>query len=215
MVTLSTEMFIMMISNMFQGRSFSTVGNHLRAWVLALLLGTAMSSQAAISAYIQFTTSTGTILAGDSTSKDFPGTAGWTEFPSMSASVEQVVSSGISRVTFNPLSFQKMVNSMTPALLAAAGSGVAYRTVNLVFCRPDFSGKAVQFMKITLGLAKVWSQSWDMSAGSDQVGENVSLDYAGLYVLVTPLNPNGSTGTPVGGGWNRIKNIAWDGVAGL
>ncbi len=119
--------------------------------------------------------------------------------------------SGAGKVTFYPISFSKTPDTKSPILFQMLCSGTAFQFVQISV----YSGQGAQetlVYKEILGLAALQSISHATCMACNAIVENDSLEFGAKYVITYPINTTGTYGTPVGRGWDRVKNITWNGT---
>jgi type VI secretion system secreted protein Hcp len=110
---------------------------------------------------------------------------------------------GAGKVSFQDLHFTKKIDKSSPKLMLACATGEHIREVVLT---GEVSGKKGQkFMEIKLSDVLVSSFNQSGSSG-DVPAEKVSLNFAKIAFTYYPVNPDGSLGKPVTGGWNVKEN---------
>lgn len=191
-------------------------------WLLVAfgLLALPARCLADVQAYLQFVPyNNGAIPAGDSTNTNYPAAQGWSQIPAVSTDVIQTLSigsqssgAGAGKIVFNALNIQKLVNSLSPTLFKNAAAGTAYKFAYIVFTRTGVDGQPFPYFKITLGLVAVQTQSWALPSDGADLTELVGFQYGGMALTFTPQRADGSAGTPVTQGWNRVANVQWDGT---
>lgn len=169
--------------------------------------------------YILFTPMSGNLPTGDSTNAAYPASSGWSQLPAMSVDIVQAVtfssgSVGVGKVTFDPLSLQRLINSLSPTLFKNGCSGTPYSYITIALCRPNtVTGASFEFFRLKVGLAVLTKQSWTFSTGTTDAAETASFAYGAMYLTFTPQNTDGSAGAAVSAGWDIIKNVSWDGTS--
>jgi len=118
----------------------------------------------------------------------------------------QSTGAGAGKVTFNPFSITRKIDKASPVLFQMACSGTAFQTVALVLRRSAGGSSAgAAFLKFTFKLVAVKTIAY---AKSDEAPkEVVTFEYGGLVMEYWQQKPDGSMGTKVVDGWNRVKNI--------
>ena len=177
----------------------------------------------AIDAYMWFQTYEGKYLASESqvdlstdpqkNAVQYPPNTNVFEVEDYSFDIEQTLNigsqssgAGAGKVTFNPFSITRKIDKASPLLFQMACSGTAFQTVALVLRKSAGASTAgVAFLKFTFKLVAVKTISFAHSDESPT--EKVTFEYGGLVIEYWQQNPNGSMGTKVVDGWNRVKNI--------
>ncbi len=118
----------------------------------------------------------------------------------------QATGVGAGKVSFNPFSITRKTDRTSPVLYQMACSGAAFETVVLVLNK-SAGGKAasVAFQRFTFKLVGVKSMAW--ISDDETPKETVTFEYGGLLVEYWIQKPDGSLGSRILGGWNRVKNI--------
>ncbi len=178
----------------------------------------------AISAYMWFQQYNGQYLESESQvdlSKDpqksavsYPPNANVFEVDDYSFDIEQTLNigsqssgAGAGKVTFNPFRITRKTDKSTPILFHMACSGTAFQTVALVLRKSTGGTSAgTAFLKFTFKLVAVKTMSWSGSAGSET--ETVTFEYGGVLIEYWQQQADGSMGTKVLDGWNRVKNVS-------
>jgi type VI secretion system secreted protein Hcp len=119
---------------------------------------------------------------------------------------------GAGKVTFNPFRITRKIDKASPVLFQMACSGTAFQTVALVLRKSaGASSSGVAFLKFTFKLVAVKTIAYAKSDESPK--ETVTFEYGGLVIEYWQQKPDGSMGTKVVDGWNRVKNILDSDVA--
>jgi type VI secretion system secreted protein Hcp len=110
---------------------------------------------------------------------------------------------GAGKVSFQDISFSKVLDKSSPKLMLATATGEHIKQVVLT---GEASGKkGQQFLQIKL--TDVLVSSYQQSGGSGEVPtDSFSLSFAKIEFKYHPMNPDGSLGTPVTGGWDIKEN---------
>jgi type VI protein secretion system component Hcp len=118
----------------------------------------------------------------------------------------QATGAGAGKVTFNPFSITRRVDSISPTLFSAAARGQLFQFVDLIELRAGGNGgaKGARFVAWRFGMAAVKTVSW--SQDEEGPRETVTFEYGSLAVQYSPQNPDGSIGTAVKAGWDRVLN---------
>ena len=113
---------------------------------------------------------------------------------------------GAGKVTFNPFSITRKVDKASPLLFQMTCSGTPFETVVLAL-RKSAGGSTpgAVFLRYEFKLVAVKTISWAFNAESPK--EVVTFEYGGLQVRYSPQSADGKLGTPIPGGWNRVKNV--------
>ncbi|MDQ6812550.1 MAG: type VI secretion system tube protein Hcp [Bacteroidota bacterium] len=127
----------------------------------------------------------------------------------------QGTGSGAGKVAFNPLSFSKTPDAQSPKFFEMMASGTPYKFVEFSFYKTAGTGSEVLTYKIRLGLvafSAIQRASAACSGNCPDIVENFAMQYGGKYIVYYSQKPDGSPGTPVGYGWDRIHNVSWNGA---
>ena len=119
----------------------------------------------------------------------------------------QSTGAGAGKVTFNPYSITRKIDKSSPVLFQNACSGTAFATVSLGMRKSagtDQSG--LFFLRFDFKLVAVKTISWAHDDESPK--ETVTFEYGGLQIRYAQQNPNGTLGTVIPAGWNRVKNTS-------
>ena len=114
----------------------------------------------------------------------------------------QSTGSGAGRVTFDTVSFTKVIDVLSPVLFQACATGKAYQRLDLLVRRTGRGGSV--FLQYTIKLAAVKSISYAEETGYPR--EVVAFEYGGLQIRYAAQDPKGGLGPVVVGGWNRVRN---------
>jgi type VI secretion system secreted protein Hcp len=136
------------------------------------------------------------------------------EVDNFSFGIEQVLNigsqsrgAGAGKVKFNEFTISRKIDKASPIIYQMACSGTPFKFVALAFRKSsggDITGKF--FLRFDFKLVAVKTINWEFDEESPK--ENMTFEYGGLIMRYTPQNPNGTMGTVVPGGWNRVKNIS-------
>jgi type VI secretion system secreted protein Hcp len=134
--------------------------------------------------------------------------------------VTSVGSGGASagRAALTSVHFRKAIDKASVPLMLSCAMGKAVKDALFTFRR---TGTASEFYKVKLsdvlvtavaqvaGTGEQYPLSFKaLDIGSDRAGllDEVTLDYSKIEWEYRPVNPNGSLGSPVKGGWDLKKN---------
>ena len=129
----------------------------------------------------------------------------------------QSTGAGAGKVTFDSLAYSKTPDAQSPKFFQNMASGTAYKFVEFSFYKTLAAGDVLSY-KIRLSLVafkSIQRASAACSGNCPDVVENFTMQYGAKYITYYPQNPDGSYGTPAGAGWDRVKNVSWDGVTAL
>ena len=121
----------------------------------------------------------------------------------------QASGAGAGKVTFNPFTFTRKPDGQSASLWSRLCSGTAYQKVTLAVTP---SGSNVATLTFTMGLVAVKTISISASEADASPMEVVTLEYGQAAYSVTPQNPDGTFGTAVAAGWDRVRNVQEDPV---
>ena len=86
----------------------------------------------------------------------------------------------------------------------------------LAFCRTNTTNNTnFMFFKITMSLVAAQTQSFSVNSGDPNVAENDTFQFGAMALTFIPQNPDGTAGTPITQGWNRVSNVSWNGNTGI
>ena len=113
---------------------------------------------------------------------------------------------GAGKATFEDFTFTKWIDKSTPKLMEACATGVVIPSAELVVRKPSGDGFGLEYIRILLLNVIVGSVSSGGSSGEDRATEVISVRFSAFRFTYTPVNPDGSIGTPVVFGWNISEN---------
>ena len=119
----------------------------------------------------------------------------------------QATGAGAGKITFNPFSITRKIDKASPTLFQMSCSGSAFQNVVLLL-RKSAGGStsgAVGFLTFTFKLVAIKTISWAYDPSEPR--EKVSFEYGGLIIEYFQQRPDGTLGSAILGGWNRIKNV--------
>lgn len=126
----------------------------------------------------------------------------------------QSTGAGAGRVTFNPFSITRKIDTLSPNLFQMACSGTPFQWVHLALRKSSGGDTAGEiFVRFDFKLVAVKTISWAHDDESPK--ETVTFEYGGLQVHYTQQNANGSFVAAIPGGWNRVKNVQDTGATPL
>lgn len=115
---------------------------------------------------------------------------------------------GAAKVQIGPLSFNKPIDASSGYFFTSESAGTAFPSVTI------YSGVCIQGAStftakttVKLGIVVIQQINDDISNSI----ETVTLSYGAQYVAVRTIQPDGTLSSAIGGGWNRLRNIVWDG----
>ncbi|MEO9363226.1 MAG: type VI secretion system tube protein Hcp [Nitrososphaera sp.] len=110
---------------------------------------------------------------------------------------------GAGKVSFQDISFTKVIDKSSPKLVLATATGEHIKQVTLT---GEVSGKkGEQFLQIKLTDVLISSYQQGGSSGAAPI-DSFSLSFAKIEFKYYPANPDGSLGAPVTGGWDVKEN---------
>lgn len=120
---------------------------------------------------------------------------------------------GAGKVTFNPFSITRKIDTASSVLYDMACAGTAFETVWLGLRKSVGAGatgatsmvSGFVFLRFDFKLVAVKTISW--SHDDESPKETVTFEYGGLQVRYTQQNPDGTLGKVKIGGWNRVRNV--------
>jgi type VI secretion system secreted protein Hcp len=112
------------------------------------------------------------------------------------------------KIEIRPLTIHKYVDKTSPSLFKHCASGTAFMTGCLTLSKAiGLDSHTFDFFKLDLALAFV--QSIALSKAELPV-EQVAIGCGYVRMTYTPLDPRGNPLGAVVGGWDVIRNVAWD-----
>jgi type VI secretion system secreted protein Hcp len=185
----------------------------------------------AISAYMWFQGYDGKYLESESQvdlSKDpqksvvhYPANSNLFEIEDYSFDVEQTLNiggqssgTGAGKISFHPIHITRKTDKASPIFFQMACSGTAFQSVVLALRKSAGGATSGEiFLKFTFKLVAVKTIAWAQSDEAPK--ETVTFEYGGMVIEYWQQKPDGSMGTKVVDGWNRVKNIADHDPAGI
>lgn len=139
------------------------------------------------------------------------------EIEEWSFGIERVLSTasqsggiGTGSATFNAFSITRKIDRASPILFEMSCSGSTFERVSLGLRKAvggvgsgTESGKV--YLRYDFKLVGVKTINW--SHAEDSPTETVEFEYGAVAIRYTPQEPDGSLGSAINGGWNRIQNI--------
>jgi type VI secretion system secreted protein Hcp len=120
---------------------------------------------------------------------------------------------GAGKVTFNPFSITRSIDTASPTFFQMACSGTAFQSVTLALRKSSGAGQAgaadtagVVFLRFDFKLVAVKTISW--AHDEERPKETVTFEYGGLQVRYSRQKADGSLDAAITKGWNRVKNIS-------
>ncbi len=158
---------------------------------------------------------------GAAAQADTKFTKGVCEVEDYSFDIEQVLNigsqssgAGAGKITFNPFSITRKIDSASTAFYQASCSGKPYKQVGLGMRKSAGTGASgMFFLAFTFKLVAVKTMSWAHDDESPK--ETITFEYGGLTIQYAVQKPDGSFEAPTTRGWNRVKNTADDNLSNL
>jgi type VI secretion system secreted protein Hcp len=177
---------------------------------LTVLLAIPLSAHAAQDLYLKFDNDSPISrgLVGESTDKALPGAISLKEF-SWSLENPTTIGSagggaGAGKAKFEPLTIKKLVDSSSPALMLAAGSGAPIPGATIVV-RNGNAGAPDAYLQYRLKSVFVTRVESSAAEGDEGVTETVELRYGSLTQRYVQTKSNGVK-TPIVNGWDQVVN---------
>jgi type VI secretion system secreted protein Hcp len=122
----------------------------------------------------------------------------------------QSTGSGAGKIAFNPFSITRKIDQSTPEFFARACSGTPFKQVCLGARKAGGGGgTGLMYLVFMFKLVAVKTIAW--SYDDEAPKETVTFEYGGVILNYNQQNANGTlSGTPIVGGWNRVKNVRDD-----
>jgi|SRR5580658_3199736 type VI secretion system secreted protein Hcp len=142
------------------------------------------------------------------------------EIEDYSFDIEQVLNigsqssgAGAGKVTFNPFSITRAIDTASSVLFDMACAGTAFETVYLGLRKSVGAGatgatsmvSGFIFLRFDFKLVAVKTISW--AHDDERPKETVTFEYGGLQIRYTQQNPDGTLNAVKIGGWNRVRNV--------
>jgi type VI secretion system secreted protein Hcp len=119
----------------------------------------------------------------------------------------QIGGAGAGKVTFSPFTITRKIDCASPGLFQMACAGTPFQLVGLGVRRSGGGpGAGVMYLAYTFKLVAVKTISYVHDAETPQ--EAVTFEYGGLSIQYAQQKPDGTLLAPVGGGWDRVRNLA-------
>lgn len=131
-----------------------------------------------------------------------------TSFEVLSYTVDHGLQPGGTKPTFDPFTFTKPIGRSTAALALAAANGQHFKFAVLEVRKVTGTGGQAIFFRIVL--RDVTVKSYKVSghgSGDPFPTEVVELGYATIQWMFAPTKPDGSLDTPIGSGWDILRNV--------
>jgi type VI secretion system secreted protein Hcp len=193
--------------------------------LLAVSLFSVSSGQAAFDAFLVFTNVANStpVVKGESQDQYF-GPLNGIEISEFSFGIQNPVSigsattgAGAGKATFGTLTIKKTVDSASPSLFSALGTGGHFNTVTLFIRKAGGSAgsSGAGYLKYTFKLVFVSSINWSGSSGDDVPTETVTFAYGAMQIAYQKQTPDGKLAAPVIQTWNQLSNSDAFDVQGL
>jgi type VI secretion system secreted protein Hcp len=115
---------------------------------------------------------------------------------------------GAGKIKFRSLSITKLIDKSSPVLFVSAASGRAFLTGHLtVLWSVGTSPGAFDLLKLELKTAAI--KSIALAQGDPPV-EQVEIEFGAVKITHVPEGADGKPQDPVSGGWDAIRNVAWN-----
>jgi type VI secretion system secreted protein Hcp len=172
----------------------------------------------AIDAYLMFNESSASasssVIKGEATRKGFEGAI---EIESFNFDIANTVNlgsatsgAGAGKVQFNPFVVKKRPDISSPTILQSCAAGMHYQKASVIVAKAG-GNNSVTYLCFDFSLVFVKSVEWSVDSGADTPLEVISFEYGGLAVTYKPQKTDGTAGSAVVGGWNRITNSKFTG----
>jgi type VI secretion system secreted protein Hcp len=106
---------------------------------------------------------------------------------------------------FQDLSATKYMDTSSPALLEAVASGQTFASAKLILRKGG--DNPYDFARYCFTGVRFTSTSSSGSGGEDRLTENITFTYNTVVLRYATQKPDGSTGTPIFGGWDLVSNV--------
>jgi type VI secretion system secreted protein Hcp len=115
---------------------------------------------------------------------------------------------GAGKVTFNPFSFTRRPDEHSADLWARLCSGTAFQKVTATATKTGPANPVI--FTFTMGLVAIKTISLSGAESDNSLVETVTVEYGQAAYSAATQNADGTIGTPVGAGWNRVANVRVD-----
>lgn len=163
----------------------------------------------AFDAFLVFDSGNTVSIKGEATRKGFENAI---EIEDFSFDVENAVSigsqtggAGVGKVKFNPFQIRKRPDLSSPMFFQHCAAGTHFQKVSILLNKAGGT-TSVTYLKFTFSTVFVSKVSWSGETSSDTPVEDITFEYGSLEIQYTPQKSDGTSGSPVVGGWNRILN---------
>lgn len=126
----------------------------------------------------------------------------------------QSTGAGAGKITYDSLTFSKSPDEQSGKFFEMMASGTPFKFVEFSFYKTSGTNDYLYY-KIRLSLVAfkyIQRAAAACSGNCPDLIENFAMEYGAKYIVYYPQKQDGSYGTPVGGGWDRVKNVSWNGV---
>lgn len=148
-------------------------------------------------------------ITGESTKS---GAEGWIEIFSFSngasnpSSVAFGTGSGAGKVDLSSISFQKQLDTSSPALFLKCCNGTHAANGHMLVREATGANTTQVYFQYDLTEVFIDSISWGGAAGGGKPSESLSVSAKSLMVSYSPQNSDGTLGTKIPAGWNQTTN---------
>jgi type VI secretion system secreted protein Hcp len=120
----------------------------------------------------------------------------------------QTSGAGAGKIKFRPLAVTKAVDTTSPALFMAEASGRAFATGHLtILWSLGSSPGAFDYLKLELKVLAI--KSIALSPAEVPI-EEIEIEFGSVKMTLVPESAEGRPQDPVSGGWDGIRNVAWN-----
>lgn len=115
---------------------------------------------------------------------------------------------GAGKAKFDDFTIQKTVDSATPSLLSACGSGANFPSMVLEVRKAGGTsgGKPQAYLQYTFQTVFVTKIDWSGGPGTDAPMESVTFAYGAMKVQYSPQSATGALGNPQSAAWSQLTN---------
>jgi type VI protein secretion system component Hcp len=115
---------------------------------------------------------------------------------------------GAGKVVFNPFSFTRRPDGHSADFWSRLCSGTPFQKVTATVTKTGSDN--VPVFTFTMGLVAVKTVTLAASEGDNNFVETITMEYGQAAYSAATMNADGTVGTAVGAGWNRVKNMQID-----
>ena len=148
-----------------------------------------------------------TNVKGESTDHKYKGeidVLAWSWGLSQSGSFHHGSGGGSGKANFQDISVTKYVDASSPNLMLFCSNGKHYDTATLI-CRKA-GEKALEYLKIKMEQVMVTSLGTGGSGGEDRLTENVTLNFAKVFLDYSKQKKDGSGDAAISFNWDIAAN---------